>query len=45
MSQDTHVYSDVKHETDLKKIFEEIRQDVDKAESRRVLTELYRRVI
>ena len=43
MPQDTHVYGEVKNRTDLKKIFNEIRQDVEKAKSRPDLTELYKR--
>lgn len=43
MAHDTHVYGEVENKTDLKKIFTEIRQDVDKAKSRSDLTELYRR--
>ena len=43
MSHDTHVYGEVNSQTDLKKIFTEIRQDVDKAKSRPDLTELYKR--
>ncbi len=43
MAQGTHVYGEVKSRTGLKKIFAEIRQDVDKAKSRPDLTELYKR--
>jgi len=43
MPQDTHVYGEVNSQTDLKKIFTEIRQDIDKAKSRPDLTELYKR--
>lgn len=43
MPQDTHVYGEVKSRTGLKKIFTEIRHDVEKAKSRPDLTELYKR--
>jgi len=43
MTHDTHIYGEVENKTDLKQIFTEIRQDVDKAKSRSDLTELYRR--
>jgi hypothetical protein len=43
MAHDTHIYGEVKSMTGLKKIFSEIRQDVEQANSRPDLTELYRR--
>jgi hypothetical protein len=43
MAQDTHIYGEVKSKTDLKKIFTEIRHDVEEARSRPDLTELYKR--
>ena len=43
MATDHHIYGEVHNKTDLKKIFTEIRQDVDKANSRPALTELYKR--
>ena len=43
MAHDTHVYGEVNSRTGLKKIFAEIRQDVEKAHSRPDLTELYKR--
>jgi len=43
MAHDTHIYGEVNSKTGLKKIFTEIRQDVEKAKSRPDLTELYRR--
>ncbi len=43
MAQGTHIYGEVKSRAGLKKIFAEIRQDVDKARSRPDLTELYKR--
>lgn len=38
-----HVYGEVNNATDLRNIFKMIRRDVDEAESRAALTELYRR--
>ena len=43
MARDTHIYGEVDDKTDLKKVFSEIRQDVENAKSRSELTELYRR--
>ncbi len=43
MAQDTHIYGEVKSKTGMKKIYVEIRRDVDKAKSRPDLTELYKR--
>ena len=43
MAHDTHIYGEVNSRSGLKKIFTEIRQDVDKAKSRPDLTELYKR--
>jgi hypothetical protein len=43
MAKDTHIYGEVDNKTDLKKVFSEIRDDVEKADSRPALTELYRR--
>jgi hypothetical protein len=43
MAQDTHIYGAVKSKTGLKKIFTEIRRDVQEATSRPDLTELYKR--
>ena len=43
MAKDTHIYGEVDNKTDLKNIFSEIRQDVEKARSRSDPTELYRR--
>jgi len=42
MTRDTHTDSEV-HEKDLSRIFQEIREDVEKAQSREELTELYKR--
>jgi hypothetical protein len=43
MAQDTHIYGEVKSKTGMKKIFTEIRRDVEEAKSRPELTELYKR--
>jgi len=43
MAKDTHIYGEVEDKTDLKEVFSEIRDDVEKAGSRPELTELYRR--
>ena len=43
MAHDTHIYGEVTNKTDLKKIFQAIRHDVDEAKSRPTLTELYKR--
>ena len=43
MAKDTHIYGEVDNKTDLKEVFSEIRQDVEKARSRSDLTELYKR--
>lgn len=43
MAKDTHIYGEVDNKTDLKKVFSEIRQDVENANTRSGLTELYRR--
>ena len=43
MAHDTHIYGAVTSKTSLKKIFHEIRRDVDEAKSRPTLTELYKR--
>ncbi len=43
MPHDTHVYGEVDSKTGLKRVFTEIRQDVEKAKSRPDLTELYKR--
>ena len=42
MARDTEKHSEV-HEKDLNHIFQEIREDVEKAQSREELTELYKR--
>jgi hypothetical protein len=43
MAKDRHIYGEVEDKTDLKEVFSEIREDVEKADSRPALTELYRR--
>jgi hypothetical protein len=43
MAHDTHIYGEVTSKTSLKKIFHEIRRDVDEAKARPTLTELYKR--
>jgi hypothetical protein len=42
MTKDIHTHGEV-HEKDLSRIFREIREDVEKAQSREELTELYKR--
>jgi hypothetical protein len=41
--QDRHIYGEVENKSDLEKIFSQIRGDVEKADTRPALTELYRR--
>ena len=43
MAVKQHVYGEVNSEKDLKDIFEAIRRDVERADARDELTELYRR--
>jgi hypothetical protein len=43
MARDTHIYGEVNSKADLKKIFGDIRQNVEEAKSRPALTELYKR--
>jgi hypothetical protein len=43
MAKDTHIYGEVDNKTDLREVFSKIREDVEKADSRAGLTELYRR--
>ena len=43
MSEDRHIYGTVNSPTGLRRIFKEIRHDVDNARSRPALTELYKR--
>jgi hypothetical protein len=43
MAHDSHLYGEVNSRTGLKRVFREIRQEIDHARSRPDLTELYRR--
>src|SRR5947208_14087116 len=43
MAHDTHVYGEVNSQTGLKRVFQDIRHDIDEAKSRPGLTELYKR--
>jgi hypothetical protein len=43
MAKDRHIYGEIKNKTDMRRVFTEIRKDVDSAKSRPALTELYRR--
>ena len=43
MSEDRHIYGEIDNKTNLRDVFLQIRKDVDDAESRAELTELYRR--
>jgi len=43
MTHDTHVYGEVNSQTGLKRVFREVRHDIDGAKSRPDLTELYKR--
>ena len=43
MAKDKHIYGEVDNKTDLREVYSEIRDDVEKADSRSALTELYRR--
>jgi hypothetical protein len=43
MARNRDIYGPVENETDLRRVFKEIREDVDEAGSRHALTELYRR--
>jgi hypothetical protein len=43
MSDDRHIYGEVKSKTGLRRVFTDIRRDVEKAGSRPALTELYKR--
>jgi len=43
MAERTHVYGEVENQSDLKRIFTEIRRDIDQAKNREALTELYKR--
>jgi hypothetical protein len=43
MTQERRIYGEVENKTDLEEIFTAIRGDVQRADSREALTELYRR--
>jgi hypothetical protein len=43
MTGDRHIYGEVKSKTGMKRVFGEIRRDVESAGSRPALTELYKR--
>jgi hypothetical protein len=43
MAGDRHVYGEVKSKTGMKRVFTDIRRDVEHARSRPALTELYKR--
>ena len=43
MAEDRHVYGEVNNKTGMKRVFGDIRRDVDQARSRPALTELYKR--
>lgn len=39
---DQHIYSEIDNKTDIKKVFQEIRNNIEKAHDRSELSELYR---
>jgi hypothetical protein len=43
MATDRRIYGEIKNKTDMRKVFSEIRKDVQHARSRPALTELYKR--
>jgi len=43
MSEHRHIYGEIHNKTGMKRVFGEIRRDVDGAKSRPALTELYKR--
>jgi hypothetical protein len=43
MAKDRHIYGEVKSKTGMKRVFADIRRDVENAGSRPTLTELYKR--
>jgi hypothetical protein len=43
MAHDRHIYGEVNSKTDMRKVFTEIRRNVEAARSRPALTELYKR--
>jgi hypothetical protein len=43
MAEDRHIYGKVENKTGMKRVFTDIRRDIDTAKSRPALTELYKR--
>ena len=43
MAEDRHIYGEVNNKTGMKRVFTDIRRDIDDAKSRPALTELYKR--
>ena len=43
MTRDRHIYGEVNNKTGMKRVFTDIRRDVENAKSRPALTELYKR--
>src|SRR5437868_7646070 len=43
MAEDRHIYGEVNSKTGMKRVFTDIRRDVESARSRPALTELYKR--
>ena len=43
MAEDRHIYGEVNSKTGMRRVFTDIRHDVDDAKSRPALTELYKR--
>ena len=43
MAEDRHIYGEIDNKTNLRDVFLQIRKDVENADSRAALTELYRR--
>jgi hypothetical protein len=43
MSDDRHIYGEINNKTNLQDVFLQIRKDIDNAQARDELTELYRR--
>jgi|SRR6056297_291862 len=43
MAEDRHIYGEIDNKTNLRDVFLQIRKDIEQADSRPALTELYRR--
>jgi len=43
MSDDQHIYGEIDNKTNLREVFLQIRKDLENADSRAAITELYRR--